>query len=69
VIARRVIGTAVVVMIGAVPGSVAGMAGSASAGEEALRPKVWVGRVCARARPGFATFFAGRSDGGSTGMH
>ena len=50
-IARRAIGTAAVVMIGAVLGPVLGMAGTASAGEDALRPKVWVGRVCAQARP------------------
>jgi hypothetical protein len=51
VIARRAIGAAAVVMIGAVIGPVLGMAGSASAGESALRPRVWVGRVCAQARP------------------
>jgi hypothetical protein len=50
VIARRVIGTAAVVMIGAVLSPLA-VAGSASAGESALRPRVWVGRVCAQARP------------------
>ncbi len=50
-IARRAVGAAAVVMIGAVLSSLGGVAGSASAGEDSLRPKVWVGRVCAQAQP------------------